>query len=500
MKKLILLTLCLLYGLTALCQSQLEQGKQYYNWQDYARALPLLQQSAKEGYGEACYLLGNMYYYGYGTEINYQIAMRMYQRGLEFGYNYGNAELGRMYENGDGCTKDPEKAFSFYLKSNSTDDKLGQYLLGRCYMFGIGTDHDLDRAYTIFSSLYNDSYFRKEYYWAYQWTCTFLGQCCEFGWGTNKDLDAAVDFYSKSEMPDYLYHASRLARLYSLGMSDRWKSLLRTAVWNGIDDGRALYEYVQLKLEEGNGAIDSKTFNYLVQAADTYPPALKLLGDCYRLGHGTAINLMKARECYDKAEANSEAIQKIETEEQAEKERAAVEKERIAAEKQAEKERIAAEKRAEEQRIAAEKRAEEQRIAAEKRRIEQKKNEARRAAAARYKEGDIYLEDGKGVVVKHSEQGVLIVTTSNYFGPWPGQYPNNDGWRLPTRAELRYILSNRDLVNRYLGAHSCGQIRSGVYYWSAEQGYRSNECIASNGSEISRDRSNKNYVLLVREY
>lgn len=90
---------------------------------------------------------------------------------------------------------------------------------------------------------------------------------------------------------------------------------------------------------------------------------------------------------------------------------------------------------------------------------------------------------------------------SDYFGPWPRLYAGeSEGWRLPTREKLDYIQSNKTLVNKYLGVHGGGQIRAGVYYWSAAQGIRSNERITSNGSEKSQDQSNKNYIRLVREY
>ncbi len=485
MKKLVLLTICLLYGFSALCQSQLERGKQYYQWQEYTRALPLLQQAAKEGYGEACYLLGNMYYSGSGTEKNYTIAMRMYQRGLEFGYNLGNVELGVMYENGDGCTADPKKAFDYYCKSKEAGDKLGIYQVARCHLFGIGTEENREQAYTLFSSLYKDYKFKNQYKWAHQFTCVYLGICHQNGWGTEIDLNKTVECFKNSEKPDYLFQASRLIKLY--GLSGDWKQLLNSAVRNGCRDGLALYEYAKMELAQ-RGTIYEETLNYLVEAAETYPPALKLLGDCYRLGYGTAINLVKAREWYDKAEAKKEEIEKIEREEQETQQR-------IAAAKQAEEERIAAAKQAEKERIERERREKAEQEAA---RI----NQARLAAATRYKKGDLYQEDEKkGVVIKHDGNRILIIALTGYFGPWPRQYANSkEGWRLPTRDELEYILSNKADVNSCLSSFGGAPIRSGVYYWSAAQGNRTNERIASNGSEISRDQSNKNYIRLVRNF
>ncbi len=492
MKKLILLTICLLYGFPALCQSQLERGKQYYQWEEYTRALPLLQQAAKEGYGEACYLLGKMYYYGSGTEKNYTIAMRMYQRGLEFGYNLGNVELGMMYESGNGCTADPKKAFDYYCKSKEAGDKLGIYLIARCYLLGIGTEENTEQAYTLFSSLYKDYEFKNQYKWAHQFTCVYLGRCHQNGWGTEIDLNKTVEYFKNSEKPDYLFQASRLIKLH--GLSGDWKQLLNSAVWNGCRNGQALYEYAKMELARW-GKIDEKTLNYLVEAAETYPPALKLLGDCYRLGYGTTINMVKAREWYDKAEAKKEEIEKIEREEQ----------QRIAAAKQAEKDHIEREKaeQKEQQRIAAAKQAEKDRIEREKAEQEAARiNQARLAAATRYKKGDLYQEDEKkGVVIKHDGNRILIIALTGYFGPWPGHYANcKEGWRLPTRDELEYIQSNKEDVNNCLSSFGGVPIRSGVYYWSAAQGYRTNERIASNGSEISRDQSNKNYIRLVRDF
>ena len=62
---------------SSFAQDNMSVGKSYYEkaqnaWSDYERehyyssALPLLQAAAKDGFGEACYLLGNMYRYGFG--------------------------------------------------------------------------------------------------------------------------------------------------------------------------------------------------------------------------------------------------------------------------------------------------------------------------------------------------------------------------------------------------------------------------------------------------
>lgn len=191
----------------------------------------------------------------------------------------------------------------------------------------------------------------------------------------------------------------------------------------------------------------------------------------------------------------------------------AAEERRIAEEKAAEERRLAAEKAAEEERIAEQRRAEERRILAEQKRIAIEKAEkeyrerqqaewqAKQRMLSQYKEGDLFVDgDDKGVVIRLDTQGMLVIGMSDMFGSWPGYYANTNGWRLPTRKELDYIQSNKEKINRYLRENKGSQIRSGVYYWSANKGSRSNERIASNGFEISRDYSNKNYIRLVQSF
>ena len=111
MKKILLsVVLCMAAYFTAQAQSQLEQGKRLYQeawnycyniipqqWQTdhasklYRQALPYLQAAAKEGYGEACYLLGNMYSKELGVKKDYAIAKRMYELSIEYGHDRGTA-------------------------------------------------------------------------------------------------------------------------------------------------------------------------------------------------------------------------------------------------------------------------------------------------------------------------------------------------------------------------------------------------------------------------
>lgn len=86
------------WGTAAGAQEYLVRGKRYYENRNYAAALPQLQDAAKEGYGEACYLLGRMYDFGLGVEQNYPIALCKFQRGLEYGsFSWREAVFSREF-------------------------------------------------------------------------------------------------------------------------------------------------------------------------------------------------------------------------------------------------------------------------------------------------------------------------------------------------------------------------------------------------------------------
>lgn len=334
MKKILLLVYGLFFCLNLSAQENLETGLKYYEWREYKTALPYLQAAAKEGYGEACYLLGEMYYYGYGTDKNYTIAMRMYQRGIEYGFTKGEAELGRMYENGEGAAKDLQKAFELYEKSAAKDIVLGKYLLARCYFYGEGTAQDMNKAYALLCDLNGN---RNADKWILHNVYMLLGSCYEFGWGTEAKAWQAIQNYEKSENPNCLYRAASLMDAQNMGLygEDRSSGLnlkynrlyfLEKAIDAGLEDAQAYYLFVAWAEEEnyikrrssdpvrrntysyGKVALP-KVFDSLCRSAEMgYGPAQKLLGDWYKEGKGTPVNLVKSREWYAKAKANGEEV------------------------------------------------------------------------------------------------------------------------------------------------------------------------------------------------
>ena len=350
-------------ALPALAQENLSRGKTEYNsalvtllqnpnssWvkndaaTKFQFALPYLQSAAKEGYGEACYLLGNMYRYGWGTNRDYEIAKRMYERGIEFGYTaHGEAELGWMYQVGQGVAADSSKAIEYYRKSAERGSILGLYRLAVCSLTGIGTDQDDSTAIELFTrvELSNKNIFDPDNnIYILNSTLYYLGNLYYYGHSPKvipgegvvfqQDQEKGVSCLIRSESPGGLYDAAiaihdndlkipldKNGNYYKRTHYFNAVDLLRKAIAGNKSDklsnnnmAKAYYLLVIYTMEGPSYSYNTTNlFTYLTKSAELgYGPAQKMLGDWYTKGIGTSINLLKAREWYAKAKANGEKV------------------------------------------------------------------------------------------------------------------------------------------------------------------------------------------------
>ncbi len=360
MRTFILFMSCLLAVISARAQENLRRGKDYYKsakttkdqngtttWgreeaeNKYKQALPYLQAAAKEGYGEACYYLGNMYCYGWGVGQDYAIAKRMYEKGLEFGYTEGEVELGLMYQCGNGCKADSLKAFQLYGKSAEHGSILGKYQLALCYWEGIGTERNPTEFVERCKLLEKEDYAYSDYKWIINEVYSALGLCYYKGlYGTEQNIEKAIQYFIGSLFPSALVEAAILIhdndlkiplnregnyyqRSHYLSAAGLLRDAINSGKWfkgdfvypyldlfGGERLALACYYYVIWTMEENRFDFKyANLFDYLTRSAELdYGPAQKLLGDWYAKGNGTSINLLKAREWYDKAKANGEEV------------------------------------------------------------------------------------------------------------------------------------------------------------------------------------------------
>lgn len=341
MKKLFTVLFFTLYCISAWSQENFNRGKQLYENSRYKEALSLLQSAAKEGYGEACYMLGKMYYSGKGTEKNLTIAIRMYERGIEFGYDKGYIELGDIYCFGEGCKEDPKKAFEYYAKATNTEEKKkARSRIAMCWYYGLGVENtNLMAAYVNCKDILNSGDFNMFSKKEDGFLANLNILCMLSDFYMNEDY-TTVNYYRKTVNKDLeraclcLYttgvgfHMYRAAQIMAKEDITFWANntrrsvywVIRDAIRAGLPDSdkaQALYLYaMQIEKETKGGTIlpghDAELKNNWgwdrVSALTTsaqlgYAPAQKLLGDWYETGHFVSKNLVLAKQWHDKAAA-----------------------------------------------------------------------------------------------------------------------------------------------------------------------------------------------------
>ena len=296
MKRVVLLMFAAM-SICAVAADNLSEGKKNYRYRQYRTALPYLQAAAKEGYGEACYLLGRMYRYGLGTEKNYEVARRMFERGMEYGYTYGEAQLGEMYEYGLGVQKDMAKAVGYYRRSAGRGLADGQYMMAMCYWEGKGVEQRRDSAFALVQ-LAMDTVWQLTYR---EEKCHYiLGECYEYGYGTEVDIKKAIEHYTYHNWnnddivydPECIYRAAILARYNGFsGYGD----YINLAIRLGHSSPEILYRRYLWWC--GGELKDKDCLYYLEKAVEAgYGPALREMAEHYEEGSGVPVNYAKAKE------------------------------------------------------------------------------------------------------------------------------------------------------------------------------------------------------------
>lgn len=133
---------------------------------DLNRAFNWYMSAAKRDNPKACTKVGNAYFYGIGSEIDYAAAVYWFEQavfdydeqlyyGSDKGYDYGaNVGLGDCYRLGLGVKKDEAEAFHLYddVSKYTWDCPAADERVARCYYFGIGVEKDVEKAQEYWES------------------------------------------------------------------------------------------------------------------------------------------------------------------------------------------------------------------------------------------------------------------------------------------------------------------------------------------------------------
>lgn len=120
--------------------------------EDDVTAIAYYERAIKLGSGFACYRLGRIYFYGSDTIPTDKIrAFEYYQKGAEeYGYDICMNQLGSMYQYGYGTDIDYDMALQWYLKAAEKGDGDAARHAGDMYRDGIGVPKDEERAKELY--------------------------------------------------------------------------------------------------------------------------------------------------------------------------------------------------------------------------------------------------------------------------------------------------------------------------------------------------------------
>lgn len=157
---------------------------------DNAQALKYNEIAAENGYGEALFNLGLLYFNGDGVAEDNIKAVDLFSKAVNKGCERALVYLGICYQKGYGVEKDLVTAFEFYLRAAKTLDREAMYLCGSFKMAGKCTDPDYAEALIWYKKAagLGDSDAMKA-----------IGDAYLDGTGVSKDYGQALMWFVKAE-------------------------------------------------------------------------------------------------------------------------------------------------------------------------------------------------------------------------------------------------------------------------------------------------------------
>ena len=107
-----------------------EEGKAFYDAEQYDKAVPKLKAAADKGHKKAQYRLGMCYKEGYSVAKDRKKAFELFLKSAKQDYAKAQYQLGRAYLKGKGVAADQAKAKS-WLKKAGSDEKNGKEILDK---------------------------------------------------------------------------------------------------------------------------------------------------------------------------------------------------------------------------------------------------------------------------------------------------------------------------------------------------------------------------------
>ena len=199
-------------------EDQVLMGLKYENGsevkRDFKKAFSLYQKSAKQGYPEGMFKLGECYLYSRGVKENIGKALYWFTQSANKGDAQAQRELAILYEEGKTVEKNEKEAIKYYKKSVAQEDVTAMTYLAFHYLEGdCGLAKDYSKAIELLNKAKN-----KGDAEVFGFATKLLADCYRDGTGVTQDFQKAFSYYKEVEAKygggDLKYE---LGRCYELG-------------------------------------------------------------------------------------------------------------------------------------------------------------------------------------------------------------------------------------------------------------------------------------------
>ena len=123
-----------------------QNGMKAYEADNYTKALSCFKQAAEQGYAEAQFKYGQMYYNGEGVEKDDAEAMSWFQKAAQQECVWAQFFCGIMYAYGKSVPRNGYEAMNWFLKAAEQGLARAQYECGARYYHERNTDKNRDKA------------------------------------------------------------------------------------------------------------------------------------------------------------------------------------------------------------------------------------------------------------------------------------------------------------------------------------------------------------------
>lgn len=285
-------------GMTeSLSKAFLDRGINLYNIEKYESAIAPLLLAAQMGESEAATHLGDLYFYGYGVDTDYEQSYYWFSKAAQSNNAYAQYSIAFMYIKGLFVEKDDTQVIKWMKLAAENGYTEAQKNMGEYYYYGsFSCRRDMKEAIKWYEMGAKSN----------EPTCVFtLGLIYEEGDGVQKNILKAADWYQKGAqagIPSCLYNLGKLIINKEIsGEEEKGFNLIQQAAESG-------YSFAQNYMGRAYrfgwyvNANPVRATNWFTKAAEqNMPDAMCNLGDMYSYEDGLTIDYEKAFYWYEKA-------------------------------------------------------------------------------------------------------------------------------------------------------------------------------------------------------